>query len=179
LTAVPAALSVIDHQSPELALKIHAVRMAAYRQEAELLGLVRFPPMERELGDILDSSDEFLGAFADGMLAGVLSLGTDEEGRGRCISSLVVRPDWQRRGLGQALLQAVIGQYGAMGITVQTAAENAPALSLYARCGFQECRRWVFGSEPLQLVKLSRPPSTAPAIAMAQVAVGPGPHQRL
>lgn len=40
--------------------------------------------------------------------------------------------------------------------TVQTGVKNGPALSLYAKCGFVEYRRWLAGREPVELVKLRR-----------------------
>ena len=99
------SLSSIDHRIYVVAQQIHAIRMAAYKQEAELLGLTRFPPLERKVDDILASSEEFIGAFEDETLAGVLSVGPDEEGRGMSISSLVVHPAYQQRGLGRALVR--------------------------------------------------------------------------
>jgi len=159
------SLSSIDHRIYVVAQQIHAIRMAAYKQEAELLGLTRFPPLERKVDDILASSEEFIGAFEDETLAGVLSVGPDEEGRGMSISSLVVHPAYQQRGLGRALVRVATERYSASELTVQTAAANAPALALYARFGFNEYRRWAFGSEPLELVKLSRSATLAPSAA--------------
>ena len=49
------SLSSIDHRIYVVAQQIHAIRMAAYKQEAELLGLTRFPPLERKVDDILAS----------------------------------------------------------------------------------------------------------------------------
>jgi ribosomal protein S18 acetylase RimI-like enzyme len=158
-------LSSVDHRNHTVAQQIHAIRMAAYRQEAELLGLDRFPPLERGVDDILSSEEEFVGAFEGESLAGVLSVCPDEEGRGVSISSLVVHPTFQGRGLGRALVETVIERHGAGEITVQTAAANTPALTLYSRFGFKEYRRWFLGSEPLELVKLSRPPEPAKSTA--------------
>jgi ribosomal protein S18 acetylase RimI-like enzyme len=159
------SLSSIDHRIQVVAQQIHVVRMAAYKQEDELLGVTRFPPLERRVDDILSSSEEFIGAFEEGTLAGVLSVCHDEEGRGISISSLVVHPAYQQRGLGQALVRDATERYLASEFTVQTAAANVPALALYARFGFKEYRRWAFGSEPLELVKLSRSPAPGPSAA--------------
>lgn len=38
------------HTDLAVATRIHAVQMRAYAQEARLLGAVRFPPLERDLG---------------------------------------------------------------------------------------------------------------------------------
>jgi hypothetical protein len=66
------SLSTIDHRIPVVAQQIHTVRMAAYKQEAQLLGLTRLPPLERRLDDIISSSEEFIGASETGILARVL-----------------------------------------------------------------------------------------------------------
>jgi ribosomal protein S18 acetylase RimI-like enzyme len=158
-------LSSIDHRTHVVAQQVHAVRIAAYKQEAELLRVTRFPPLEQQVADILNSSEDFLGAFENQSLAGVLSVCQDEEGRGLSISSLVVLPAQQRRGVGRALVKAVIEQHHTSEFTVQTAAANAPALALYAEFGFKEYRRWAFGSEPLELVKLSRSAAAARSAA--------------
>jgi ribosomal protein S18 acetylase RimI-like enzyme len=158
-------LSTINHRVLAVAHQIHGVQMAAYRQEAELLGVGHFPPLERAVGDVLTSTEEFLGAFVDKTLAGVLSLGVDDEGRGISIASLVVRPDYQRRGVGQALVKAATERQRASELTVQTAAGNAPALALYARFSFKEYRRWFAGGDRLALVKLSRSSALAQGAA--------------
>lgn len=146
----------IDHRIPAVAQRIHTIRMAAYRQEAELLGVTDFAPLAQTVDDVLASTDTFVGAFEDEVLAGVISVGDDEEGRGLNISSLVVHPARQRRGIGRSLLDAVIASHIDSELTVQTAAANAPALALYRQVGFEAYRHWFVGREPLELVKLSR-----------------------
>jgi ribosomal protein S18 acetylase RimI-like enzyme len=158
-------LSSIDHRTHVVALQVHAIRMAAYKQEAELLRVTHFPPLERKVTDILNSEEVFIGAFENQALAGVLSVCQDEEGRGLSISSLVVLPAQQRRGVGHALVRAVIERHHTSEFTVQTAAANAPALALYTKFGFEEYRRWAFGNEPLELVKLSRSPAAVHSAA--------------
>ena len=70
------------------------------------------------------------------------------------VQAVFVAPDWQRQGIGAALLASVLATHGSRSVTVQTGAKNVPALSLYARAGFLELRRWFVGREPLELVKL-------------------------
>lgn len=149
------SLHDLDHRLPTIARQIHAIRRAAYKQEAELLGVAHFPPLERSLEDVLNSCEAFVGASQDSELVGVVSTCADDEGRGINISSLVVHPAHQRRGFGIALVRAVMQRYAGTELTVQTAAANAPALSLYAHIGFWEYRRWTVGQEGLELVKLS------------------------
>ena len=67
------SLHDLDHRLPAVARQIHAIRRAAYKQEAELLAVAHFPPLERALEDVLNSSETFVGALQDNILVGVLS----------------------------------------------------------------------------------------------------------
>lgn len=147
----------IDHRVPDDARELHAIQMAAYRQEAALLGAIRSPPLEHTVADIARSTEDFLGAYIAETLVGALSTCRDEEDPGIGIASLVVSPAHQRRGVARALVSTAIGQHVGVGITVQTAAGNAPALALDAGLGFRECRRWRVDDPPIELVKLRRP----------------------
>ncbi|MBC7601309.1 MAG: GNAT family N-acetyltransferase [Ramlibacter sp.] len=153
----------VDHRSPEVAAQIHAVQMAAYAQEAELLGAVFFPPIHRTVGDIRALDEVFLAAFASDALTGAVSVWPDPEGMGTNIASLVVSPQSQRRGIGASLMESVVAAHASGDITVQTGARNFPALSLYSQFGFVEIRRWFVGREPLELVKLLRVPRDRPS----------------
>ena len=55
------------------------------------------------------------------------------------------------------LLSAAVAACRGGELTVQTGAKNLPALALYREFGFVEYRRWLVGSEPRELVKLSKP----------------------
>jgi len=148
----------VDHTSPSIARQIHSVQMSAYAQEAKLLGAIDFPPLRRTVEDIRTCEEEFFVAFADEELIGAISVWPDPERMGKSIASLVVSPSYQRRGVARGLLAQVLLQYGAGTLTVQTGAKNEPVLSLYAQSGFIELRRWLVGQEPLEIVKLWRPP---------------------
>ncbi len=133
--------------------------MAAYAQEAQLIGVTRFLPLERTIADLVQVREEFLGAFDDEKLVGALSVCPDEEGRGVNIASLTVYPNHQRLGVGRGLVHAATERHGMSEMTVQTAAMNGPAIALYAKFGFKAYRRWSLGDEALALVKLSREPA--------------------
>jgi ribosomal protein S18 acetylase RimI-like enzyme len=148
-------IELVDHRAPAIARQLHAVQMSAYAQEARLLGAVYFPPLECTVEDLQNSDEEFLAAFVGGEIVGATSTRPDEEGMGTNISSLVVAPQFQRRGIARGLLAAVLAAHGGE-LTVQTGARNWPALALYAQVGFVELRRWLFGPEPLELIKLRR-----------------------
>jgi ribosomal protein S18 acetylase RimI-like enzyme len=133
--------------------------MLAYAQESQLLGATYFPPLDCTVEDLQRSTEAFLAAFNGGNMVGAVSTRPDDEGQGVNIASLVVNPQFQRQGIGRLLMAAVLAEHDGMELTVQTGAENLPALALYAQSGFVEVRRWFVGHEPLELVKLHRSPS--------------------
>jgi len=149
------AIKLLDHGNPEVALAILAVQMAAYTQEAALLGARDFPPLRQTLADVRASTDSFYGLYVDAALAGVVAVGAGERG-GMAINALTVHPDHQRRGIGARLLGDVIARHGDGGLTVQTAVRNTPALGLYRQTGFAQKRRWTVGADALELVELWR-----------------------
>ena len=142
-----------------IAEQLHAMQMLAYAQEAQLLGAVHFPPLERTVEEVRSSTEEFLAAFIGEAMVGAVSVWPDQEGMGLNIASLVVAPQFQRQGIGRRLMVTVLAAHGGREFTVQTGAKNIPALALYAQAGFVELRRWFVGRESLELVKLFRPAS--------------------
>jgi len=146
----------LNHRERAVAQGIHAVQMAAYAQEARLLGAKHFPPLERTVEDIQASDETFFGVLEEGEIIGALSVWPDEEPGAMNIASLVVAPHRQHQGIGRLLLAAALEQWRHAVLTVSTAAKNAPALSLYAKFGFKEYRRKSLGPEAVELVKLRR-----------------------
>ncbi|NHQ85034.1 GNAT family N-acetyltransferase [Iodobacter sp. HSC-16F04] len=134
-----------------VAKEIHAVQMAAYAQEAELIGAKHFPPLNTTLDDILQSHEHFFGIADEGGLLAVISLCEMN------ICSLVVAPNHQRKGLATCLLRFATEH--AEELTVMTSVKNTPALALYAAFGFAEYQRCFKGPEALELVFLRRKPA--------------------
>ena len=148
----PPRIEIVDHTRRDVAVRIHAVQMRAYAQEAALLAAVRFPPLECTVEDVMGDAGMFYAAFAGDELVGALGIASAS------IDSLVVSPAFQRRGAGRALVEAALARHGHKELFVQTGAKNAPALALYAQYGFIEFERWLAGAEPLELVRLRRMP---------------------
>ena len=146
----------VDHRVAAVARQIHAVQMAAYAQEAKLLGAIDFPPLKVTVEDLQTSGESFFAAFVGDEIVGAVSVEPDGEGRGITIASLVVAPAYHRRGIARALLGRVIASYGDDRLAVQTGAKNRPAAALYAQLGFVETHRSFVGAEPLELVKMVR-----------------------
>jgi len=146
-----------DHRDPDVAARIHAVQMAAYAQEAGVLGVTDFPPLSRTIDDLRDGPERFLVAMAGGEIIGAIGLEPGEEAGTLHIGSLVVAPSRQREGVGRALVGAAIAEARGIAVTVSTGARNGPAIALYRGFGFVEYRRRVVGStEPIEVVALRR-----------------------
>jgi GNAT superfamily N-acetyltransferase len=137
-----------------VAQQVHRVLTQAYTQEAQLLGLPDFPPLQRSVADLQADPDAYLGAFVQGELAGALAFGPDPEGGQLLVSLLVVAPAFQRRGVARALMARVLELAGVWPVAVATAQANTPAVLLYQGLGFVAYRRGTVGTDALPIVKL-------------------------
>jgi ribosomal protein S18 acetylase RimI-like enzyme len=146
----------LAHQDPRVARQIHAVLRLAHAQEAQWLGHAHHPLPERSAEDIQSSGEFYLGAYCEAVLAGAASVGPDDEPDQVCIASLAVHPQYQRRGLGRALVREALRRGEGMVFCVSTAERNAPALALYGALGFVAYRRGSLGPDALAMVKLRR-----------------------
>jgi ribosomal protein S18 acetylase RimI-like enzyme len=153
-------VDILPHRQLTVATQIHAVLMLAYAQEAELLQVQNFPPLQQTAADIQASDEFFLGRFNDQELIGVVSVRPDDEPGQIHIATLVVHPAHQRRGVARALLANALQRAAGATFSVSTAAKNAPALALYQQFGFAAYRWGTIGSEGLALVKLRRAPQS-------------------
>ena len=151
-------IELLDHGDPTFAKAIHRVQMAAYAQEARLLGAKPFPPLQRTPASIRSSQEHFWGAFLGKVLVGSLGLEAGAQPNEINISSLVVTPECQRRGIARRLLARALEDCEGRAVTVSTAASNTGALRLYAAFGFVEQARQSVGPEEIELVNLRRAP---------------------
>jgi GNAT superfamily N-acetyltransferase len=122
-----------------LARELLAVQAAAYAVEAELLGDDRIPPLREDLAGLRGAGLSWLAALdPDGRLAGAVawSEAGDEGGGLIDVERLVVGPAVHRRGVGTALVRAVLDRAGGRPAVVATGRANAPARALYERLGF-------------------------------------------
>jgi ribosomal protein S18 acetylase RimI-like enzyme len=134
------ASELLDHLSKSVAIQIHEVFQRSYKVEASLLGIDDFPPLRRNASLIQSSDSQFLGQRIGGDLAAVLEF--TESGKDLSIDSLVVHPQYFRRGLASQLLQSILARDSWRYAYVDTAAANNPALQLYRKFGFSESKRW-------------------------------------
>jgi ribosomal protein S18 acetylase RimI-like enzyme len=152
------SIRAVDHRSVPVAEELRAVQFAAYSQEAKLLGVRHFPPLMRTVNDVQRGAEAYLAAFVGARMVGAVAVEPANEGAGACIASAVVLPEFQRRGIGSRLVEAVVAAHGGSELYVQTGAKNLPALALYSRAGFVVSRRWHVAPELLELVALVRQP---------------------
>ena len=123
----------LDHRNVDVARDIHRVSQLAYKVEAELLGIVTFPPLSETSENILESEHHFFGIVADEQLVGVVALETEAEGV--LIARLVVAPLYTRRGFATSMLNHVLKRFRG-DLRVVTATANHPAVVLYQKLGF-------------------------------------------
>ncbi len=155
----------LQHQDPAVAQQIHAVWAQAYAQEARLLGLSDFPPLQRTVAELQADGDAYLGVRISGTLVGALAFGPDPEGGQLLVSVLVVAPAAQRQGVARALLKHLLGLAGPWPVAVATAQANRPAVLLYESLGFVAYRQGIVGPDALAIVKLRHANSPGPAPA--------------
>ncbi len=122
------------------------LRRADSRDLSELVGIrtSSFGDTEQDAREeielwLRDSGQEIHLAQLEGCVIGMVRISTVETAT--FINSFAVRPEYQGRGLGRAVLQRVIDRLLARKqdrIILEVETDNVTALSLYRACGFQE-----------------------------------------
>ena len=137
-----------------VASEIYDVFQLSYKVEAGLVGVEDFPPLRRTASDIQSSSSQFLGLRVGIDLAAVVEY--SHVGENLSVDSLVVHPQYFRRGLANQLLQSLLATVQWKTACVETAAANNPAIALYQKNGFSESKLWqtADGIEKIQLKRL-------------------------
>ena len=147
-------IELLDHSSGNVANQIYDVFQLSYKVEARLVGVEDFPPLRRSAANIQSSSSHFLGQRIGINLAAVIEY--THGGEALSIDSVVVHPQYFRRGLASELLQYLLAKYQWQNACVETAAANIPALVLYQKLGFSESKRWktADGIDKVHLMRL-------------------------
>ena len=133
-------MELLEHNSTSVATEIYDVFQLSYKVEAGLVGIEDFPPLRRSASLIQSSNSQFFGQRIGGDLAAVVE--STDDGENLSIDSLVVHPQYFRRGLASQLLQSLLEKSSWQHAFVETAAANDPALELYRKFGFSETKRW-------------------------------------
>lgn len=141
----------LNHSDQAVANQIHSVFQHAYKVEADLIGVVDFPPLARTAENIKNAHTEFYGFTEETCLAAVIEIKND----GKCldIHSLVVAPEFFRKGIADKLIGYVLQSSHYLEAIVETAVLNKPAINLYQKHGFVEFKRFTpsHGIEKLAL----------------------------
>ncbi|MEQ9405789.1 MAG: N-acetyltransferase [Cyclobacteriaceae bacterium] len=153
MNQTPAGITKLLHSNIEIATQIYHVFQVSYQVEADLVGTNNFPPLKRSVQDIIRSDTDFYGYLSEGVLSAVVELELKESHLHIC--SLVVHPDYFRRGIGRQLVYFALDSMNPETATVETASVNEPAISLYKRAGFSEERKYMteVGIEKIRLFK--------------------------
>jgi len=130
--------SIVREINPrESTEELTRVFKAAYRVEASLLGVDRFPPLARSPDDLVHCGNEFFGAREAGSLLGAVELAHPTTNAAPLvIASLAVAPEHFRCGIGSQLVGFVLSKYADRAFNVSTGLNNLPALGLYRAHGF-------------------------------------------
>lgn len=130
----------LNNKSESTAKEISALFQVSYQIEAELLGVIDFPPLNRKLFDYINCNTDFYGCCKDNKLVAIIEVKSGKKITD--IHSLVVHPDHFRQGLGKQLMQFILKLFDSEKFTVETGFKNKPAAELYLKLGFKEQKQW-------------------------------------
>ncbi len=121
---------------------ILALQRLAYQSEAAIYGDFTLRPLTESLADIKDRFHDrrFLKALEDGQIVG--SVRAFQEDATCHVERLVVHPDYQRRGIGTALLNMVETCFpAARRFELFTGHKSESNIRLYERVGYRAVRQ--------------------------------------
>ena len=125
----------IEHSTSINAREIRRVFQISYRIEAQLLGAKKFPPLERPITEFQNCTNDFFGFYENEEVVAVIEM--KKELKSLHIQSLVVNPNYFRRGIAKNLVEFVLNHYELNLFTVETGKDNRPARKLYESFNFQ------------------------------------------
>jgi ribosomal protein S18 acetylase RimI-like enzyme len=129
-------IAVLNHRDRSVAEEIDRVQKEAYKIEADLIRYNFIPYLHQKETHLQESGEIFIGFIEEKELKGVLSYEKPDRGVFD-ICRLAIKPGYFRRGIGEALVREVeVIEKDWRQIFVQTAKDNLPALSLYAKSGY-------------------------------------------
>jgi len=127
-------IKLLTHTDPLMAQLIYQIFQVSYAVEADLLGSKNFPPLQRTVNDIEQSTTSFYGYWTNDKLTGVIEIRSNQIKTHIC--SLTVHPNYFRQGIAIKLLEFTMKSYPSALYTVETGLGNAPAVILYENFGF-------------------------------------------
>jgi ribosomal protein S18 acetylase RimI-like enzyme len=137
---------IIELASIEDAEEMLALQKLAYLSEAEIYNDYSIPPLIQTLPEIRADFSEYLilKATINGIIIGSVRGQLNEDGD--CyIARFMVHPDFQKRGIGTRLMQAIEAEFPRVKrYTLGTGHRSESNLRLYQKLGYKPC-----GSERL------------------------------
>jgi ribosomal protein S18 acetylase RimI-like enzyme len=130
----------IDNSNKKVAEQIFTVFQNSYKIEAQLIGTLNFPPLLRSTKDIEKSNTLFYGFCDNECIVAVIEVFIEDKHLE--INSLTVEPNHFRKGIANQLISYVLAKIDYSKASVETAVVNIPAINLYKKHGFVECKRW-------------------------------------
>ncbi|MGG4554669.1 MULTISPECIES: GNAT family N-acetyltransferase [Paenibacillus] len=130
-------ITLLSLRDPEIAEQIWSLQHAAYRLEAQAVGVKHLPPLPDTFESLRNSPDTFYGEVTpEGEVFGAIAV-TFKKDEAVEITRLMVHPQHLRQGIGRSLLRHVIGKYPNTALfEVKAGKLNTPAVSLYEQQGF-------------------------------------------
>ena len=122
--------------------EILAVQRAAFETEAQLVNDWNIPPLTQTLDELADDWRKGIMLKAvneDGTIVGTVRGHMAPDGF--YIGRLAVQPQWQGRGCGSALLEAMIGRAESNRLVLFTSTKSERNLRLYERFGFKPFKK--------------------------------------
>ena len=122
--------------------EILAVQRAAFEAEAQLVNDWNIPPLTQTLDELADDWRKGIMLKAvneDGIIVGTVRGHVAPDGF--YIGRLAVLPQWQGRGCGSALLEAMIGRAESNRLVLFTSTKSERNLRLYERFGFRPFKK--------------------------------------
>ncbi|NQY63177.1 MAG: GNAT family N-acetyltransferase [Alteromonadaceae bacterium] len=133
-------ITKLKNSNEEVANRIYTIFQNSYRVEAQLIGVLDFPPLLRSAKDIVYSKTEFYGFSDNNCLAAIIEIVIEDKHLE--INSLTVDPKYFRKGIADKLISYVLDVFDFTEAIVETAVVNIPAINLYKKHGFVEFKRW-------------------------------------
>ena len=122
--------------------EILAVQKAAFEAEAQLVNDWNIPPLTQTLDELADDWRQGIMLKAvneDGTIVGTVRGHMAPDGF--YIGRLAVQPQWQGRGCGSALLEAMIARAEPNRLVLFTSTKSERNLRLYERFGFKPFKK--------------------------------------
>lgn len=120
---------------PYFAVLLLGLQRSSYALEADIIGDDRIPPLQEDECGLTAWRGHWMTAWEGTDLVGAIAWADHLDHVD--IEKIMVSPDATRRGIATALLERVLARSQGRTVAVATGRDNVPAVSLYAKHGFE------------------------------------------